>query len=123
MSDQLSFDVALPHRRLDAERAAILDLIAGDPIHATDRAAVIDAILYAANHNAGRVDPNLVRARLSDPWGVLTVYPRVVGTVYRVLAAKGVIVPDGWVASSDRKGGNYGKPARLYRLVRSAVAA
>lgn len=120
MSDPVLFDV--PSRPVDAERRAILELIAGDPIHAKDRDAIVAAILYVAAHNAGKVDPNIVRARLCDPWGVLQVYPRVVGAVYSSLASRGVLAVDGWVISTDRKGGNYGKPCRTYKLRWSAAA-
>lgn len=121
MTEPTLFDV--PSMPVDAERRAILELIAGDDTHRRDRALIVEAIVYAAAHNGGRIDPNLVRARLTNPdSGELDVYPRVIGAVYNSLSANGVIQADGWTTSKDRKGGNYGKPARLYRLVRRVAA-
>lgn len=107
MTGQLMF----PSGPADPDTRALLELIAGDPIHEDDRAAVVGAIVAAARANGGRVDPNEVRKRLDG-----SVYPRVVGATYQSLAAKGVLVPDGWTISQDKHGRNSGKPARKYRL-------
>ena len=40
-----------PSGRVDADTAAILELISGDPLHAEDRTAVVRAILAAAAAN------------------------------------------------------------------------
>lgn len=122
MSDVLPFDVALPHDGVSDETSAILRLINGDPIHATDRARIVSAIVYCAAHSGGFVDTNMVRARLTGEHG-LTVYPRVIGAVYYSLKAAGVLVEAGWVVNRDTAGRNAGKPQMKYRYVRRQVAA
>lgn len=121
MTDPTLFDVVT--RPVTEETAAILALMAGDPIHAGDRERIVNAILYCANHSAGVVDPNMVRARLQTPTGDLTVYPRLMGAVYRQLATAGVLVPAGWLVNEDTHGRNAGRPMRRYRYIRRSVAA
>lgn len=122
-ADQLAFEVDLPSRPVDRERAAILHLIAGDPLHARDREMIVTAILRVANRSLGVVDMNEVRAFLTGPiTGRIVVYPRVIGAVVSSLASHGVLVPDGWIVNQDRRGGNYGKPQRRWRLVRDVAA-
>jgi hypothetical protein len=100
-----------PSGPVDADTQSLLDLLHGDPLHETDRAAVVAAILAAAAANEGRVDPNRVRALIPD-----SVFPRVTSAVYNSLARKGVLTVDGWTVSEDASGRNVGKPCRLYRL-------
>lgn len=123
MPDPVLFDLGLPSRSVTDETAAILALMDGDPIHQSDRQRIVEAILYAANHSAGVVDPNLVRTRLVNGQGALTVYPRLMGAVYRQLTVRGVLVKAGWLVNEDSHGRNAGRPMPRYRLVRSAVAA
>lgn len=118
MTDTL-FD--LPSAPVTDDTAALLDLIAGDPIHQRDRATIVRAIVAEAHANAGRVDPNRLRARLADENGEPRVYPRLVGAVVSALAQRRVLVADGWVVSTDRRGGNAGRPARRWRLQREAA--
>lgn len=99
------------------ETAALLDLIAGDPLHEPDRRVIVAAIVHVARAHGGRVDMNAVRAELVDGNNNMVVYPRVIGAVVSALAQRGVLVADGWTVSEDRRGGNAGKPQRLYRLV------
>lgn len=109
MSDQ--FALNFPSSPVDADTAAILDLIHGDPLHDRDRAAVIGAIVSVARDSGGVVDPNAVRERLAG-----LVFPRLVGAVYQSLAKRGVLVAEGWTISRDKVGRNSGKPCRRYRL-------
>lgn len=109
VDDQLSLH--FPSGRIDSATESILELVAGDPLHEDDRAAVVRAILAAAAADNGRVDPNQVRKLIPD-----NVYPRVTGAVYQSLAKKGVLVVDGWTVSEDTTGRNTGKPCRVYRL-------
>lgn len=109
MTEQLGLQ--FPSAAVNPGTAELLELISGDPLHDSDRAAVIGAILSVGRDDGGVVDPNEVRARLDT-----TVYPRVVGAVYQSLAKRGVLVADGWVISKDRRGRNSGKPCRRYRL-------
>jgi len=100
----------------DDETAAILRLVSGDPIHERDRAAVVAAIVAAAQEDDGYVDPNLVRSRLSG-----RVYPRVTGATYYALRRAGVLEPAGWTVSTDTAGRNTGKPCRMYRLAAQRI--
>jgi hypothetical protein len=124
MTDVLPFDVPDVRAQVTDQTTAILRLLYGDPVHATDRARIVSAIVYCAAHSGGWVDTNKVRARLSDPdSGQLTVYPPVLGSVFRVLTTLGVLRFEGWDTNSDRKGRNAGKPQPLRRLVRDGWAA
>ena len=97
---------------VDTYTASLLDLMADDPSHASQRAEVERAIWSVAAEYDGRIDPNIVRARI-PAW----VQPQVVGPVYRAMTLAGDIEPDGWTTSDDLKGRNSGKPVRPYRLV------
>lgn len=121
MSDPTLFDV--PSRPVTEETESILALMAGDPIHAGDRERIVTAILYCANHSRDLVNPNMVRARLSNPDGSLQVYPRLMGAVYRQLCVLGVLTRAGWAVNEDRHGRNAGRPMLCYRLVRRSAAA
>lgn len=62
------------------------------------------------------VDPNEVRALLTNGYG-LTIEPRRYSAFWSRAAGKnGFLVADGWVTNDDAKGGNRGKPLRRYRL-------
>lgn len=87
-------------------------LVFGDPRHAEERAAVIDAIETDAAAHSGHVDPNRVRA-LIPSW----VNPRVVGATYNALRTRGRLVRDEFTTSTDRHGRNVGKMQPTYRLV------
>lgn len=96
---------------VDTERDAILALIAGDPIHARDRAVIVAAIRDSVRPD-GTVTSNEWRPRLT---GADQVYPRVVGAVVHQLVAAGVLVPlNRWERSTDLKGRNGGKPNPVY---------
>lgn len=115
---------ALPASSVDDKTRALLDLMAGDPLHATDRRKIAQAIVAEANSNGGRVDPNRLRARLTNPaTNELDVYPRMVGSVVGHLARKGALSPVGWTQCTGSTSGNNGKPQRVYRLVDQAAAS
>jgi hypothetical protein len=94
----------------------LLALVADDHIHTGDRQTIEAAIRDDAAAHGGQVCPNRVRASLTNEYG-LTVYPRVLSATYSALASAGVIEHDGWTTNTDRRGGNAGKPARLWKLV------
>jgi hypothetical protein len=86
-------------------------LVAGDPMHERERAAVVEAIRDYARENDGFIDANGVRPRI-PAW----VGARVRGAVYNSLIAQGVLAPTGnWTTSDDKRGRNAGKPQRIYR--------
>jgi hypothetical protein len=92
------------------QKDAVLELIAGDPIHAADREAIVAAI-RASVRTDGMVSANDWRHRIPT-W----VYPRVVGATVNALMKSGVLVPTGtWDVSTDVKGRNSGRPVRVYR--------
>ena len=106
----------LPSSPVDTGTASLLDLIASDDIHAADRAKVDAAIRQVPDEHGGQVDPNRVRALLTNEHG-LTVYPRLLSARYSVLARAGVLVADGWTENRDRAGRNAGKPQRVWKYV------
>jgi hypothetical protein len=94
----------------DAEKDAVLALIAGDRIHAHDRALIVDAIRDSVRPD-GTVTSNDWRDRLAG-----VVYSRVIGATVNALTKAGVLVPTGeWVVSDDTHGRNSGRPMRRYR--------
>lgn len=97
---------------MTATQLTLTDAATVDP-DAEHRETVRWVIVGVASRNGGRVDPNVVRARLA---ALPTPPPsHIVGQTYRALRLSGHLVPDGWVTSDDVKGGNNGKPARAYR--------
>lgn len=95
---------------VDSRTRAILDLIAGDPIHERDREAIVEAIRISVRWD-GRVCANDWRSRI-PAW----VYPRVVGATVNALIKAHVLIPSGdWDLSTDAHGRNQGKPTRIYR--------
>lgn len=93
----------------DPQTAAILELIAGDPLHDRDREAIVDAIRASVRPD-GTVSGNDWRG-LIPTW----VYSRVIGATVHALATRGVLEHVGWVVSDDTGGRNSGKPSKVYR--------
>ena len=96
-----------------------LDLLAAvgyHPRHDADRARIIAAIRDDATAHGQTVDPNRVRASLTNEYG-LTVHPRMLSAQYGVLKARHMIEPGEWTVNTDTRGGNAGKPLRTYRWV------
>lgn len=94
----------------DPVKDAILALIAGDPLHARDREAIVSAIRDSVDQQ-GMTSSNHWR-----PLIPAFVYPRVVGATVNALTKAGVLVPTGeWLTSNDVHGRNSGRPVRLYR--------
>lgn len=112
--------IAPPSAPVDDRTAALLRHVSGQEQHRLARERIVAAIATVADENGGRVDPNAVRALLSDERG-LTVPPRVVGSVYYALSEAGALHAEEWTVSNDRRGRNIGKPARVYRLVGMAA--
>jgi hypothetical protein len=94
----------------DPVTQAILDCIAGDPLHTRDREAVITAI--RASVDAGGYTSSNHWRPLIPTW----VYPKVVGATVNALRKLGRLqATDEWLISDDVKGRNVGKPTRIYR--------
>lgn len=105
-TDQLDFDSV----------GSVTALITADPIHQRDRDAVT-ATIRAAVRPDGTVNANDFRDRLA-PW----IYPPVIGATVRGLIARNVLAWTGeYVPSEDRRGGNAGKPCKLYRWNEGAL--
>ena len=111
-----------PHATaIDERTRSLLALMDLDPVHATDRAKVIRAIVETALARDDRlVNPNEWRPLLRDEHGQSTVHPNVVGATVAALKAVGVLVnPEAgqsWTPTEGSTTGNNGKPARVYRL-------
>ena len=94
---------------VDPDTAALLDLMDGDPIHARDREAVIDAIRAAVRPD-GTVCSNDWRG-LIPQW----VFHRVIGATVHALINRKILRATGeWEISDDTIGKNSGKPVRRY---------
>lgn len=99
-------------------QTATLLLIAGDPIHAEDRAAIVAAIRSSVRPD-GTVTANAWRPNIPA-----TVYPRCVGAVVCALVKAGVLVPTHQLSeSADARGRNLGKWQPIYRWVERKAAA
>ena len=109
MTTQLTFPEDTYAAGVDPHTAAILDLIAGDPIHDRDREAIVNAIRASVDHT-GRTSGNHWRS-LIPAW----VYPRCIGATVHALCRAGVLVHEDWIVSTDTAGRNSGKPTRVYR--------
>ena len=90
---------------------SVCELVFGDPMHAAERQAVIDAITAVARRD-GDTDPNRVRP-LIPSW----VSPQVVSATWGALRNRNLLEPTGWTTNTDAKGRNVGKPQRIYRWV------
>jgi len=98
-------------RPTDPDRDAVLALIAGDPVHARDRAVIVAAIRESVRPD-GTVSANDWRPRLT---GDDRVTPCVVGAVVCALVKSGVLVATGeWEWSDDTRSRNAGKPAPVW---------
>jgi hypothetical protein len=96
-----------------------LDLLASvaenpHPLADEARARIRAAIVDDARAHSGQVDPNRVRARLSDEHG-LQVPPRMLSATYSAMAGRGELTSLGFIGTNyDHAGGNYGKPCRIW---------
>lgn len=95
---------------------SLLDLIAGDPIHADDRGRVEAAIRADALAHNGIADPNRVRRSLTDGNGDLIVHPRVLSATYSALCRMGALTQAGWTENDQLSSRNRGRPQRLWAL-------
>jgi hypothetical protein len=96
----------------------LLKAIADDPtpLGQSTRDRIIAAMLQASENNTQTLNPNDVRALLSNEHG-LTVNPRQLSATYSSLRKKGVIVETGTTKNEDVRGGNAGKPLTTYTWV------
>lgn len=85
------------------------------PLRDTDRRLILGAILSDARAHDGHVDPNRVRETLRDFDGELIVRPQMIGGAYRVLVKRAALIRDGYVISTDTRGGNAGRMVPKYR--------
>lgn len=97
----------------------LLDLLAAitdnpHPLGDAEKERIHDAIYVCAFRNGWIVDPNHVRAELTNEHG-LTVNPRRLSATYSKLRHDGTLQPISWTTNDDVHGGNAGKPLRLYR--------
>lgn len=89
-----------------------------------DRDRIDQAIQRVAARHGGLVDPNHIRAELTNEHG-LTVNPRALSARYMALTHAGVLVwepddPRAWSINDDVRGGNAGKWQKVRRWVGAA---
>jgi hypothetical protein len=108
---------AYPSAPADDDVARLLGLLATDDDNLDEASLICDGIIHVARANGGLVNVNDLRDWLHEPgrepW--LT-KPQLVGAVVSALARARTIRPAGWTVSTDRRGGNAGKPCRVWRL-------
>lgn len=99
------------------ETAATVELVGSDWRAEEDWRRFEAACEFVQTDAFGVVDPNAVRAHLSNKFG-LTIEPRRYSAFWS-RASRGkdaFLVADGWVTNTDAKGRNQGKPLRRYKL-------
>lgn len=89
---------------------AVAELMFDDPKNKRGREVVVECIREVAERNGRRVDSNVVRELLPS-W----IQPQLVGSVYSVLLRRGLLVPDGDLKSTDKRGRNGNKKLAAYR--------
>ena len=107
---------SLPSDALHPDVYRLLDRLSSDE----DNAAEVELICagIVAVERDGLEDPNALRDWLrDDDHDVWLTKPHLVGSVVHRLAQAGLLKPAGWTVSTDRRGGNAGKPCRVWRLV------
>lgn len=91
------------------------------PLADDARDAIRAAIIRDARDHDGTVDPNRVRAALSNEHG-LTVPSRMLSATYSAMAARGELRSLGFVGvNDDHRGGNAGKPQRHWLWIEGAA--
>ncbi len=85
------------------------------PLRASDRRLILGAILSVARSRRGVVDPGVVRECLRDMAGDLMVRPRALSGAYAHLIRSGALTACGWTENTDTRGGNAGRPQRIYK--------
>lgn len=88
----------------------LLDAVAENPqpLAQQHRDRIRAAITADGRAHGGEVNPNRVRAALSNRHG-LTVPPRMLSATYGVMRTEGLLERHGWIENDDTKGGNAGK--------------
>lgn len=109
-------EIEFPSAPIDGDTKTTVELVGNDWRSDRDWQAFEDTVRQEAWWKDGVVDPNKVRNRLSNRFG-LTIEPRRYSAFWSRAAGKsGFLVADGWTVNDDVKGGNRGKPQRMYRL-------
>ncbi|WP_430600299.1 hypothetical protein [Brevibacterium sp. K72] len=102
------------------QRDAAIDAVnVSTHLHGRDQKRIEAAMRAVARADDGFLDPNKVRAELTNEYG-LTVNPRVLSARYRLLHRRRVIVHAGTTKNQDVAGGNHGKPMWLYEVIDEA---
>jgi hypothetical protein len=114
--DQPPIDFDAVSEPISGETRATVELVGNDWRASEDWADFRAACFHSAASADGRVDPNVVRSRLTNRYG-LVIQPRRYSAFWRRAAEKdGFLDADGWTTNDDVKGGNRGKPQRMYRI-------
>jgi hypothetical protein len=90
------------------------------PIAQQHRDRIRAAITADGRAHGGEVNPNRVRATLSNHLG-LQVQPQQLSATYSALSSQGVLVFDHWGTNDDTRGKNAGKPQRVWRWAGEAL--
>lgn len=117
--DQPSIDFDAVSEPIEGVTKATVELVANDWLADRDWDRFEEACEQASYiRGDDRVDPNIVRDIMAGQ-----IEPRRYSAFWSRAAGKnGFLVADGWTTNTDTRGGNAGKPQRMYRL-REQVAA
>ena len=111
-------ELSFPSEPITGETRAAVELVSQDWRADEDWRRFKAACMSAAHRSiaGNHVDPNDVRAVLTNDYG-LTIEPRRYSAFWARAAGKnGFLDADGWVINNDSHGRNQGKPLRRYRL-------
>lgn len=95
---------------MSTEQLDLLRSVADNPqpVAQQQRDRIRAAILADGRAHGGEVNPNRVRAALSNRHG-LTVHHAMLSAHYGVMRAEGLIERHGWIENDDARSGNRGK--------------
>lgn len=106
---------------IEGETLATVESVAHDWMADRSWRLFVGACEYVAEHNSGLVVPDEVRADLTQTDGELCIRPRRLSAFYNRAVAQGLLEFSHWGINGDHKGRNAGRPARVYRLIRTAA--
>jgi hypothetical protein len=106
----------IPRPSMDSKTAALLAWLVTDPSTMGDYQRICRAVVKAAEERHDIISANDVRKHLVDADGRLVVRPSRLGATFRRLALQQVLIPRGFVASTDHKSRNGNKAVREYQF-------
>ena len=117
MSAYVEQELTFPSASIAGDTKATVELVANDWLADRSWRLFEASCRYIAEYNDDLVDPNLVRADLTNYSGDLCIEPRRYSSFWSRAAGKsGFLDFSHWGVNEDHEGGNAGKPCRIYKL-------